>query len=551
MKILSRILSFLLAFLLMALPCLAENPPMAGRRPLAPKADPLYARSISLSPRAKTLYLAEEPGTVKLQLTAKTSPDPQLLADGGNPIIWESENEAVATVDQNGEVTAVGMGTTRIRASVEARTRTLRVSCRIRVRAVPVRFITITPNYLNLDLSGEDSAQLTANVLPANATCKKVTWESSDDRIATVENGLVKAKRKGLCTITATDVMTRKKKASIQVRCIKRSDMVPVVFTAGGDLVLGGDKKKRTDQHFANCIKGEDGQPDYGYVLRNLKPLLETDDFSIFNLEGPLAGGRAPRKPQRRFNFYGKPEYARILAEGSVEVANVVNNHAHDYGTKRQTLAALKKYNRIISDEQIGSDANVLTTEDGVRVGFIGFFGPVGSYTISSRVKTAKSRCDVLVASFHFCDAVEHSHAVRSSQIRQARAAVNAGAAVVLGHHTHVPSGIEVYRGVYIYYGLGSTQSSGRSFGRGKKFSTFLTRQTILFDPDTQYTLCEVPTLYPICPRSTPPNEENNSQPIFLQEGDERFDYVLGVVNRYSRGNLKEGVDFVYKAYRQ
>lgn len=36
MKILSRILSFLLAFLLMALPCLAENLPMAGRRPLAP-----------------------------------------------------------------------------------------------------------------------------------------------------------------------------------------------------------------------------------------------------------------------------------------------------------------------------------------------------------------------------------------------------------------------------------------------------------------------------------------------------------------------------------
>lgn len=247
MKILSRILSFLLAFLLMALPCLAENPPMAGRRPLAPKADPLYAKAIRLRPRYKTLYLAEEPNSVKFPLTVDTIPERQLLAEGGNPVIWESENEAVATVDENGVITAVGMGTTRIRASVQARTRVLRVFCRVRVRAVPVRSISINPNHLNLDLSNElssSSAQLTAKVLPENASCKKVIWESSNDSIATVENGLVKAKGKGFCTITATDVMTRKKTASTNVCCFKRNEMIEVVFTAGGDLVLGGDKKK-------------------------------------------------------------------------------------------------------------------------------------------------------------------------------------------------------------------------------------------------------------------------------------------------------------------
>ncbi|MDI9504773.1 MAG: CapA family protein [Bacillota bacterium] len=540
MKILSRILSFLLAFLLMALPCLAENPPMAGRRPLAPKADPLYAKAIRLRPRYKTLYLAEEPNSVKFPLTVDTIPERQLLAEGGNPVIWESENEAVATVDENGVITAVGMGTTRIRASVQARTRVLRVFCRVRVRAVPVRSISINPNHLNLDLSNElssSSAQLTAKVLPENASCKKVIWESSNDSIATVENGLVKAKGKGFCTITATDVMTRKKTASTNVCCFKRNEMIEVVFTAGGDLVLGGDKKKKTDLHFANCIKGEDGQPDYRYVLENLFPLLDKDDFSIFNLECPLLGRGSPRKPSRKFNFCGKPEYAMILKAGSVEVANIVNNHAHDYGTKPQTVNILKDAGIIISDEQIKSDANVLTTKDGVRVGFIGFFGPVSSNTITSRIKTAKdrSKCDMLVASFHFCDAVEHSHAVRSSQIRQARAAVNAGAAVVLGHHTHVPSAIEVYNGVYIYYGLGSTQSSGKNFGRRNIYNTFLTQQTILFDPVTKYTLCEVPTIYPICPTSAPVTEENNCQPISLKPGDDRFKYVLDVLDIYAR----------------
>lgn len=562
MKILPRILSFLLAFLLMALPCLAENPPMAGRRPLAPKADPLYARSISLSPRAKTLYWSES-NPVTYQLTVGTRPfSPPRLAEGGNPVIWESENENVATVDQNGNVTPVGMGTTRIRASVQARTRTLRVSCRIRVRGIPVRSITITPNHLDLDLSNKlrnSSAQLTANVLPKNASCTRVTWSSSDENVATVDRitGLVKARSKGNCEVTATDAITKKKTAFVQVCCIDGDDLVPVVFTAGGDLVLGGDKKKKTDRRFADFVQG-----NWDYVLYNLRDLLRNDDFSIFNLEGPLAGGGTPRKPSRKFNFYGKPEYAKILTAGSVEVANVVNNHAHDYGTKPQTLRALNNEKVKISDERIKSEDNIITIrKDGksVRVGFIGFFGPVSSSYISSRIRQARLNTslpiDMLVVSFHFCDAREHSHVVYGSQIRQARAAVDAGAAVVLGHHTHVPSGIEVYKGVYIYYGLGSTQSSGKDFGLRDIYNTFLARQTIWCDPDIDFTLCDVPTLYPICP--TGPLEKegkkvNNCQPIFLQRGDPRFDYVLEeVIKKYSRGKLKEGVDFVYKAHPQ
>ncbi|MGI6237334.1 MAG: CapA family protein [Candidatus Excrementavichristensenella sp.] len=571
MKILSRILSFLLAFLLMALPCLAENPPAGPGRPLAPRAN--YARSISLRPRAQILYWSESnPG--KFKLTVNTRPELSQLTEG---VTWESndENENVVKVDKvdenTVEVTATGIGRARIYARVRGRSRDLIVSCRVRVRGIPVRSISINPNHLDLDLSNElrsSSAQLTATVLPKNASCTRVTWSSSDESIATVDSitGLVKAQSKGNCTVTATDAITKKKKASIQVHCIDGDDLVPVVFTAGGDLVLGGDKKKRTDQHFANCIKGENGQPDYPYVLENLFPLLDKDDFSIFNLEGPLQGGRTPRKPWRRFNFYGKPDYVNILTEGSVEVVNVVNNHIHNYRTKPQTLRHLKKAHIKISDEQIMSSAdNVMNftkktkrgNEKTVRVGFIGFFGPAGSSTIASKIKKAKGRCDMLVVSFHFCDAKERVHTVSGSQIRQARAAVDAGAAVVLGHHTHVPSGIEVYKGVYIYYGLGTTQSSGKNSGLRDMYNTFLARQTIWCDPDIGFTLCGVPTLYPICPTSAPLDETtempttNNCQPIFLQKGDRRFDYVLDVINDYSRGNLKEDVDFVYKAHPQ
>lgn len=547
MKILSRILIVLLAFLLMVPPCPAESfspiSPGTNTGPsLVSRTDMVYANAIGLRPRSCTLYWWEsKPG--KCQLTLRTIPDLAQLTEGGNPVTWESKNEQVAKVTKADgnivEVTAQGIGTTQIYARVQGRSRMLSVSCRVRVKGIPVRSITLNTDHLDFDLSKKGSglsAQLKANVLPKNASSTRVIWSSSDDNVATVDQtGLVQAEGRGVCTITAADAMGGKKKATVKVRCIDPDKMVPVVFTAGGDLVLGGDKRKGTDRRFAELVK-----KDYGYVLRNLQSLLSNDDFSIFNLEGPLVGGGSPRKPSRSFNFYGKPEYVNILRQGSVEVVNVVNNHINDYGTKGQTLSILRRTGKpiVISDEQIKSEANVMTvTKEGedVRVGFIGFFGPVSTRAVSSRIKKAKSKCNVLVASFHFCDAKEHSHLVYGSQIRQARAAVDAGATVVLGHHTHVPSGIELYKGVYIYYGLGSTQSSGKNFGRRDIYNTFLTRQTIRWDPYTDYTLCEVPTIYPICPTGAPVTEENNCQPIFLGPGDDRYRYVLDVLDKYSR----------------
>ena len=68
-----------------------------------------------------------------------------------------------------------------------------------------VKLVTgVTLNPSSVTLAVGDNTQLTATVLPDDATDKSVRWTSSDPAVATVENGLVAALKPGVATITAT-----------------------------------------------------------------------------------------------------------------------------------------------------------------------------------------------------------------------------------------------------------------------------------------------------------------------------------------------------------
>ena len=69
---------------------------------------------------------------------------------------------------------------------------------------IPIESISL--NKTSTTIAVGSSEQLTATVLPSNATNKAVTWESSNHQIATVYHGQVKAVAEGTCTITATTV---------------------------------------------------------------------------------------------------------------------------------------------------------------------------------------------------------------------------------------------------------------------------------------------------------------------------------------------------------
>lgn len=120
-------------------------------------------------------------------------------------LVWSSSDEAVATVDETGNVTAVGAGTADITVAPEDGN--ISSTCVVQV-VVPAEGVT-APETLNLEVNGGNTAQLNAKAMPEDATDVTFTYESSNPEVATVdENGVVTAVANGEADITVT--MTQK-----------------------------------------------------------------------------------------------------------------------------------------------------------------------------------------------------------------------------------------------------------------------------------------------------------------------------------------------------
>lgn len=114
-------------------------------------------------------------------------------------ITWKSSNTEVAAVE-NGKVKALKAGKAIITAqSANGKT----AQCEVIVTPKTIEVSEISLNKITLTLTEGDSETLTANILPADATNKALTWTSSNTEVATVENGKVMAVKAGTATITA------------------------------------------------------------------------------------------------------------------------------------------------------------------------------------------------------------------------------------------------------------------------------------------------------------------------------------------------------------
>lgn len=130
-------------------------------------------------------------------LTATVLPD-----DATNKnYTWSSDDEAVATVSQEGLVRAVSTGTATITATTEDGGKT--AICRVTVYT-PITGLTVTPTPVNVPGIGH-TVQLVAHVTPANADDQAVTWTTDNAARATVnEMGIVTGGIPGDVIITCT-----------------------------------------------------------------------------------------------------------------------------------------------------------------------------------------------------------------------------------------------------------------------------------------------------------------------------------------------------------
>ena len=118
-------------------------------------------------------------------------------------VTWSSDHEAIATVDQNGTVTARRGGQATITVTTVDGAKT--ATCKVTVNApqtVPVTGVTLDKAELTLEKGS--TGTLKATVEPQNATNNTVTWSSSNPEVATVDNGVVTAVSAGEAIITVT-----------------------------------------------------------------------------------------------------------------------------------------------------------------------------------------------------------------------------------------------------------------------------------------------------------------------------------------------------------
>lgn len=146
-------------------------------------------------------------------------------------VVWASDNTDVATVDEDGIVTAVRAGTATITVSVKGQPE-IKATCTITVKSSTIAVTKLTLSESSAEVSVGKTLTLTCTIEPTNATNKELVWSSSDKTIATVDaEGVVTGVKAGTVTITVASKSDPSVKATCTVTVVGETsiDDVPVV----------------------------------------------------------------------------------------------------------------------------------------------------------------------------------------------------------------------------------------------------------------------------------------------------------------------------------
>ena len=151
------------------------------------------ASAISLNTNSLTLEIDETSQLVAYIYPSNTT---------NKTVTWRSSDTSIARVSNNGLVTAVSPGSVTITATTTDGSN-LSATCSVTVTGRLATSISL--NTTTLSLSVNQTSQLTATVLPENASDRSVTWTTNNPNVATVNSeGVVTAVAAGSATITAT-----------------------------------------------------------------------------------------------------------------------------------------------------------------------------------------------------------------------------------------------------------------------------------------------------------------------------------------------------------
>jgi len=168
--------------------------------------------------------------------------------------------------------------------------------------------------------------------------------------------------------------------------------------------------------------------------------------------------------------FRAEPATVTVLQDGGFDVVSIANNHTLNSGRRTflDTMDILDRNGILYCGgrrEAATAWWPVYLQVGPLRLGFMAYtdlsFGHGSDNKVAQdlsnftkQVREADPKCDLLVVSFHWGEEYRQLPTQRQRQV--ARAAVDAGADLLLGHHPHVLEGMAAYRGAPILYSMGN-----------------------------------------------------------------------------------------------
>ncbi|NIP58475.1 MAG: CapA family protein [Gemmatimonadetes bacterium] len=208
------------------------------------------------------------------------------------------------------------------------------------------------------------------------------------------------------------------------------------------------------------------------YPFEGIGPVFREADVAFVNLETPLSD-----RARWRGAFRTPTAFVGGLRWAGIDVVSTANNHALDAEGEglRDTREALWRagIGAVGTGRDLAEARRPFVVErSGLRIAFLAYaafvnggpsgfalhdragVAPMDPILVEEDVRRVRDQVDLVVVSFHWN--IENSQETHADARAFAHRVVDSGADLILGHHPHVPRGVEIYRERPIFYSLGN-----------------------------------------------------------------------------------------------
>lgn len=211
---------------------------------------------------------------------------------------------------------------------------------------------------------------------------------------------------------------------------------------------------------------------DYNLPFINIADFLKSADLTFANLENPVSSRGV--NVGSKYSFRADPRTIEGLKYAGFNIVSIANNHMWDYG--REAFLDTMTHLREAGIDFVGGGNNskeahqpVIKDVKGTKVAFLAYTEFLQSVIAGKNsagitrwdmeqmkkdIIAAQNESDLVVVSFHWGDEYQTKHNLKQEQF--AKAAIDAGADLIIGHHPHVVQEVEQYKEGWIAYSLGN-----------------------------------------------------------------------------------------------